>query len=358
MQKYNSVCILQNSIKTVVVFRIGYIKELISKGYNVYCIAPNDSDGAIEILRSNNVNVIPVSNRTFIHKWVGLNYQLLKLLFQTKFRLTVLCHFIVTFILSLPAILFTKKTVCFIEGIGTFFTERKYSLSILKFLLRKFANRRIFMNTYERNLLGLSNDTVLGGIGVDIDLFNCNQHVSDSDNTKKLLFVGRLLEDKGILDVIEVIRLLRFQNINFILNVVGDVYPSNPSSLTNDDVKNLELEFGEKIRFHGYINNVESLYAEADVLLLLSKHEGFPVVVMEANACGVPAICYSVPGCIDAIENGVNGYLFNEGEINEIADFICNKDFSLLTYSCRKYAEQNFDQITKNKTIIEVLENI
>lgn len=110
-------------MKTVVVFRLCYIKELINKGYTVYCIAPNDDDKAIEILKANNVNVIRVSNKTLFHKWFGLNFQLLKLLFSTKFNLVVSCHFIITFILSVPTIFLAKKVVCFIEGIGTFFTE-------------------------------------------------------------------------------------------------------------------------------------------------------------------------------------------------------------------------------------------
>ena len=358
MQKYNNICILQNSIKTVVVFRLGYIKQLISEGYTVHCIAPNDDSKAIELLRSYNVNVIPVSNNNFFYKWIGLNFQLLKLLFLKKFEVVVSCHFIVTFILSLPTIFFAKKTVCFIEGIGTFFTKSKYLLSSLRFLLNKFTKRLVFMNTYERDLLGSADDIVLGGIGVDISSFNYECHLNGHNCKKRLLFVGRLLEDKGILDVIELMRLIQSRGVDFILNVAGDVYPSNPSSLTTADIKKLELEFGEKIIFHGYIDNVKDLYAETDVLLLLSKHEGFPVVVMEANACGVPAICYSVPGCIDAIKNGTNGYLFVKGQIKQIADLICHEDFSLLADKCRKYAEQNFDQNTKNKIIIEVLTNL
>lgn len=358
MRKYNDICILQNSMKTVVVFRLCYIKELINKGYTVYCIAPNDDDKAIEILKANNVNVIRVSNKTLFHKWFGLNFQLLKLLFSTKFNLVVSCHFIITFILSVPTIFLAKKVVCFIEGIGTFFTESRYLLSVLRFFLKKFVNQRIFMNTYERDLLGVPSDIVLGGIGVDIDFFNYNYRVNNRNITKRLLFVGRLLEDKGILDIIELIRMLKNNNVDFILNIVGDIYPSNPSSLTIEDVARLEVEFGDKVIFHGYVDNVKGLYANTDVLLLLSKHEGFPVVVMEANASGIPAICYTVPGCVDAIKDRVNGYLFSEGHIKEVADLICHEDFSLLAEQCREYAEKNFDQIKKNKIIIEVLVNI
>ncbi|EKN6348050.1 galactosyltransferase, partial [Yersinia enterocolitica] len=47
MKECKSVCIIQNSIKTVVVFRLSYIKQLLSHGHKVYCIAPNDDNESV-----------------------------------------------------------------------------------------------------------------------------------------------------------------------------------------------------------------------------------------------------------------------------------------------------------------------
>lgn len=358
MKECKSVCIIQNSIKTVVVFRLSYIKQLLSHGHKVYCIAPNDDNESVDCLKKYGVIVITTDNERLLYRYFFINLSLLRVLFKEKFKLTVSCHFLVTFIFSIPSIFFARKTVCFIEGIGTFFTKNKGFLNILRLLLTRGVGKRIFMNKYEKNLLGCDGDLVLGGIGVDIESFCYSYKIKKCSRKIELLYVGRLVEDKGIFYIIELIRHLKLAGVDFTLNVVGDTYPANPSSLTDDDIANLKAEFEEDIIFHGYLSDLRHIYAKTDVLLLLSKHEGFPVVVMEANACGIPAICYAVPGCIDAIEHGVNGFLFNEGEIEDIVKLISTQNFSLLATQCRNYAEKNFNQVIKNRAIIEAIESL
>ncbi|MGP2470757.1 glycosyltransferase [Yersinia sp. 2540 StPb PI] len=324
----------------------------------MYCIAPDDDHESVDLLKQYGVVVITTENKTLLQNYFFINFSLLRLLLKEKFRLTVSCHFLVTFILSIPSIFFARKSVCFIEGVGSFFTRNKGFLSVLKLLLMMFVNKRIFMNEYEKSLLGHKDDLVLGGIGVDINSFSPYPKKKNNSKKIKLLYVGRLVEDKGIFYIIELVRCLKTRGIDFILNVVGDTYPANPSSLTENDIANLKIEFEKEIFFHGYLCDLRNIYAETDVLLLLSKHEGFPVVVMEANACGVPAICYSVPGCVDAIETGINGFLFDEGEIDGIVKLISTQDFSLLATQCRSYAENNFNQVNKNRAIIEAIESL
>lgn len=358
MKECRSICIIQNSIKTVVVFRLSYIKELIHRGYKVYCIAPDDDPESVNLLKQHGVVVITTGNKFLLYRYFFINFSLLCVLFKEKFKLIVSCHFLVTFILSIPSVFFARKNVVFIEGIGSFFTKNKGFLSVLRFLLIKFINKRIFMNEYEKNLLGNESDLVLGGIGVDIESFSPGSKIKNNSKKLELLYVGRLVEDKGIFYIIELIRCLKSKGIHFILNVVGDTYPANPSSLTENDIANLKMEFETEIVFHGYLCDLRHIYKKTDILLLLSKHEGFPVVVMEANACGVPAICYSVPGCVDAIETGINGFLFDEGEIDGIVKLISTQDFSLLAAQCRSHAENNFNQVNKNRAIIEAIESL
>ncbi|CQH00841.1 glycosyltransferase [Yersinia mollaretii] len=352
------ICILHNSIKTVMIFRVPYIKTLLSMGYQVYCIAPNDDEAATQKLKKMGVKVLFVSNRNYFSKWYGINYNLLSLLVKKRFNIVVISHFITTFIFSLPSVIFSNKNIIFIEGIGTFFTKKIYLKNILRFLLTTIGNKRIFMNSYERDLIGKKDDLILGGIGIDIDKFYFPASRFDKKECINLLYVGRLVEDKGILDVIILIRLLEEKNINFKLHVVGDVYPANPSSIRTDEIKTLEIEFGDKISFHGYVDDVREFYKKADVLLLLSKHEGFPVVVMEASASGLPSVCYAVPGCIDAISQGVNGFLFEPGNIMEICELLVSVDFSAYRNKCINYAKNNFNQIEKNTIIIDVIEEI
>lgn len=335
-------------MKTVTVFRLYYIKELLNNNWDVYCIAPNDDEKAIHTLTELGVKVYPASNATMLTMFLTMNFLLYVLLFKKRFDLLISSHFLVTFIVCLPALAVSRKNVCFIEGIGSFFSNKKWLLSILRFLLNKISHRCIFMNKYEQRLLGDTSDFVLNGIGVDLDKFQpTNSRKNKYPFSKKLLYVGRLIKDKGILDVIEVARLLAVKKVDFHLDIIGDIYPSNPSSLTYEDIKQLEAQFGRSISFHGYREQIEEFYHYNDVLLLLSSHEGFPVVVMEANACGLPAICYDVPGCTDAISDNVNGKLFKRNQTDLISNYISTTDFLCFQDACREYSVRNFNQKRK-----------
>jgi glycosyltransferase involved in cell wall biosynthesis len=70
----------------------------------------------------------------------------------------------------------------------------------------------------------------------------------------------------------------------------------------------------------GWVDDTASYYAAMDVLTLPSHREGFPAVLMEAAAMGLPLVATRVPGCVDAVVDGVTGTLippFNAGTLAE-----------------------------------------
>src|SRR4029079_13265023 len=72
--------------------------------------------------------------------------------------------------------------------------------------------------------------------------------------------------------------------------------------------------------FLGYQDNVAALYDAIDVLLLPSANEGTPVSVIEALAAERPAVATRVGGVPDVIRDGVDGYLVDPGDIDELAE--------------------------------------
>lgn len=74
MNECKSVCIIQNSIKTVVVFRLSYIKQLLSRGHKVYCIAPNDDNESVDCLKKYGVIVITTDNERLLYRYFLLTY--------------------------------------------------------------------------------------------------------------------------------------------------------------------------------------------------------------------------------------------------------------------------------------------
>jgi len=118
------------------------------------------------------------------------------------------------------------------------------------------------------------------------------------------LFVGRLAKDKGVFDLVQAFRELTTVERGIELWVVG---PDEEGWLLA--LQELAEGCNAPIRWHGATPAPEHFMAAADVLLLPSYREGFGSVIIEAAACGIPAIAYRIDGVIDAVVDGSSGLL-------------------------------------------------
>ncbi len=128
------------------------------------------------------------------------------------------------------------------------------------------------------------------------------------------LFVGRLSRDKGVFDLIQAFEELAITLGDIELWVVGPNEEGLLSSLQESAV-----HCKAPIRWLGPTNSPEVFMAAADVLLLPSYREGFGSVIIEAAACGIPAIAYRIDGVIDAIVDGKTGLLVEVGQVMTFA---------------------------------------
>jgi len=140
------------------------------------------------------------------------------------------------------------------------------------------------------------------------------------------------------------------------MHIIGDVYNGNPNSLSDADLQNYKNAHPNILFFHGYKENLVDFYRNSDWLVFLSRHEGFPVSVMEANACGLPAITFDVRGCRDAIEEGQNGFLVELGNIETVVRIIDKVNSESLKAGARTHAVNNFDYKEKVNTILDNVE--
>lgn len=129
-----------------------------------------------------------------------------------------------------------------------------------------------------------------------------------------LIYVGRLAKSKGIEHAIGAHRLVRKKFRDAKLWVVGDGYMR----------KRLERRRNDQIIFFGRVSEAkkQQLMRKAHLLLVPSVREGWGIVVIEANACGTPAVGYNVPGLRDSIKNGRTGFLVKQQNIEALADAI------------------------------------
>ena len=118
-------------------------------------------------------------------------------------------------------------------------------------------------------------------------------------------FVGRLVRDKGIAELARMFQLLRDELPRLHLLLVGPFEPQDPV----DPLVRQQLADDPRVHHAGLDWNTPPYYAAIDLFALPTWREGFGVVLIEAAAMGLPVVATRVPGCVDAVEDGVTGLL-------------------------------------------------
>ncbi len=145
--------------------------------------------------------------------------------------------------------------------------------------------------------------------GVDTEVFkldrnsNIREHLSIHDDEIVIGFVGRLVNDKGINELVEAWQVLRQSYSNIKLLLVGPF--EERDSLSIEIKKYIAKE--DSIVHMGLVSETVKYYNIMDIFILPSYREGFPTVVLEASSMSLPVITTRATGCIDSIEENVTG---------------------------------------------------
>ncbi len=132
---------------------------------------------------------------------------------------------------------------------------------------------------------------------------------------KRVLAVGRLTKEKGMDRLLYIWAKVERQMPDWRLDIYGE---GNQKNLLQKQIHDLGLN---NVRLCGYAGNVEEEYLKASVFALTSRYEGFGLVLIEAMAKGVPCISFDCKvGPSEIIDDGVNGYLIEDGNVEEFAE--------------------------------------
>lgn len=194
--------------------------------------------------------------------------------------------------------------------------------------------------------------------GIDLKCFD-KEHLDDSllINLKENLgirsidfvyvFVGRLVGDKGINELVEAFVALEDDGVeNIKLLLVG------PYESELDPLKGLTLKMitdNKNIINVGFQKDVKPYFAVSDALVFPSYREGFPNVVMQAGAMELPSIVSDINGCNEIIEDGVNGTIIPVKNIEAIRRAMLNilKDreyYQQLKVNSRRMIKERYEQ--------------
>jgi glycosyltransferase involved in cell wall biosynthesis len=131
-------------------------------------------------------------------------------------------------------------------------------------------------------------------------------------------FVGRVVRDKGMLELTEAWKVLRAELPGLHLLVVGPFEPTDPVPAAVEGL----LKGDCRIHLTGWVDDTPPLYAAMDLLVLPSYREGFGYAAVEAASMGLPVVATRIPGCVDAVEDGITGTLIPSRDAKALIEAI------------------------------------
>lgn len=322
-------------------FRVPLLKALQKEGHQIYTVANKDeySEKLInegfnfEEIKSNNNATNPLEDLKAIYSY----YKIYK-----KINPAVICHNAIkpNIYGSIAAGLLNIPVINNISGLGTLFIKKSFSTKIAK-LLYKFSQKKaakiFFQNNDDLNLfiqnklIDKTKVQVIPGSGVNTQRFVPNVDINDGSDFQ-FLFIGRLLYDKGILEYIDAVKLLKEKYPKVKFNVLGPLYENNATAISKETLESWIQN--KDIIYLGQTDRVEEVMKNADCIVLPSYREGLSKVLIEASSMGLPIVTTNVPGCRDVVIDNETGFLC---EVKNSEDLAAKMEkMLLLPYEKRK----------------------
>jgi glycosyltransferase involved in cell wall biosynthesis len=256
-----------------------------------------------------------------------------------------------------------------ITGLGTAFISSGFANKVAKFLYKftfKYSHLVFFQNPDDQQffrqlkIITKNNTKLIPGSGVDLLKFRPVENKKRDDI--KILFIGRIIADKGIYELIESARIIKKEYSNVTFTLMGMLGVKNKTSISENEVDNWINE--GLIEFIPFQDDIRSFLGDSDLVVLPSYREGTPKTLIEAASMGKPLIATDVPGCREVVLDGINGFLCQVKSSVFLADAI--KKFIEMDYSykiemglkSRELAEQKFDVHKVNNCYINELNKI
>ena len=147
---------------------------------------------------------------------------------------------------------------------------------------------------------------------------NMDKNTKRQNNTVKILHVGRIAPGKGQIDAVKACKVLYDDDIDFQLDVIGDIDDIRYSEKLSEVVDN--CEYNDKIKISPAVRNINKNYNSADILLFPSYGEGLGNVFIEALASGLICITYDNTTFPEFRKMGLYFHMVETGNLKVLSD--------------------------------------
>ena len=297
-------------------FRAGLLDAIMRQGYRAVVAAPADRYAERLVQAGCEFIDLPMdSNGTHPGRDLRLLLRYLSLL-RAQAPVAYLGYTIKPNVYgSIAAQLLGVPVINNIAGLGAAFIDDSMVTRVARQLYRTALRRSakvFFQNPHDHRLFvdtGLAKADVtdlLPGSGIAPGNYQAAPSRHDGAPFSFLL-VGRMLVNKGVVEFADAARIVRrtMPNVRFLL--LGPVNDANPNRVPQQTIASWQAE--GLVDYLGAADDVRPYLAAADCVVLPSYREGVPRTLLEAAAMALPIVATRVPGCVDVVDDGVNGLL-------------------------------------------------
>ncbi len=364
--------LFSNSSDNIVKLRKNLLLYLWVEKYDItICIPEIDNNEIINLKNRYGFNLLILKyHRSSLNIFSNFYYiyKTYKILIKNNFDLILTFTIKPNILVSIANIFIKKKIINVITGLGSSFFTNIFIKNLIIFLYKvslSKSNSIIFQNYDDRDyfinkkIVSIDKSYVILGSGVDTKYYSYSYKKFDKKNIK-FLYAGRLIKDKGVIELIKTFKKIVNINNNVKLTIAGKIDTENPSKIENDIINNNN---SNQIEFVGNIKNLKDLIIESDFCVLLSYREGLSNFLIESASVGRPLITTNVPGCKEIVDNN-NGFICEKNNIRNAIDIInkstkiSDNKYQQMSISSRKKALEIFDnKIVLNK-YLKIINNI
>ncbi len=310
-------------------FRAGLINGLISSGFEVIAVAPTDKYVLeLELLGCRFVHLEMDNQGTHPIRDLSLMWRYWRLLKTEKPNLCLFYTVKPNVYGSLASDFCSIPFINNVSGLGAVFIQggvlRQFVSALYRLAFRN-SNRVFFQNWddlglfLENRLVKKELTDVLPGSGINLHRFT---PVGDTDRKQltspfRFLLIARMLKDKGVVEFVNAAKLLKEAGVKAEFCLLGFLDVQNPAAISSEQMK--EWTDQGFLKYLGVSDDVRENIASADCIVLPSYREGTPRTLLEAAAMGKPIITTNVVGCKEVVEHGVNGFLCEVKNAQDVA---------------------------------------